>query len=295
MRLHGSETSTVMLRDGRTVRYHAYGAADGRPILGLHGTPGSYLKFAAADDLARARGLRIISIDRWGYGGTSVHPAPTFAAFASDCAEVFSQLEIARAGVFGISGGGPFACAVASVLRARIVCAALVSPVGPIVEAGLGWRALEPIHAFAFRVLPKMRWGVRALFAPFRAIALVNPSTAAILAARRAAPTDRLAIRDPAFRRSLGATFAAGLRPGTHGPAIDLELFGRTWDAYPQDVRCPTRIWIGRDDRNVPVVAATRLGRMIPGCETTLVAGAGHYWIAQNFETVLDWIAGHDW
>lgn len=284
---------SLVLPSGRVVRYRDYGAADGRPVLGLHGTPGSHFKFAAADEPARALGLRIIGIDRWGYGGTSRHPVPSFAAFASDCADVLEQLGIVRAAVLGISGGGPFACAVAGGLADRIACTALVSPVGPIVEAGLTSRALGPIHAIAFRILPRVPSIASVMFAPFRVLARASPSSAVALAAMRAVGADRATMRDPEFRRALGATFAAGLQCGTQGPAIDLALFGRAWDVRPQDIRCPTRIWIGREDRNVPVVAAVRLGRMVPGCETTLVERAGHYWIAQNFETVLRWIAAH--
>lgn len=291
MTISGEEISTIALSDGRRVGYRIYGAEHGRPVLGLHGTPGSHLKFAAADHPARTRGLRIISIDRWGYGATSVCPTPSLTAFASDCAEVLSRLAIARAAVLGISGGGPYASAVASVLGDRVGCAALVSPVGPIVEAALGWRKLSAAHVIGFRILPHLPGGTRAVFAPFRALALTRPSTAAALAACRVGAADRRLAGDVSFRQKLGEMFAYGLRHGTSGPAIDLALFGRTWDAPPQDIGCPTRIWIGRDDRNVPVAAAVKLGRMIPGSETTLIEGAGHYWIANNFDAVLGWIA----
>jgi pimeloyl-ACP methyl ester carboxylesterase len=287
----GDDVSTVALSDGRKVGYRVYGAADGRPVLGLHGTPGSHLKFAAADDPARGHGLRIISIDRWGYGATCAHPAPSLTAFARDCAEVLSRLGIARSAVVGISGGGPYTSAVASVLGDRVSCAALVSPVGPILQAGLGWRQLSALHVIGFRILPHWPGGARTAFAPFRALALARPSAAAALAASRVCKADRLVAGDASFRQTLGEMFATGLRPGTSGPAIDLAMFGRTWDAAPQDIGCPTRIWIGLDDRNVPVTAAVKLGRMIPGAETTLIEGAGHYWIANNFDTVLGWIA----
>src|SRR5262245_7768048 len=49
----------IRLADGRQVNYCEYGAAGGFPVLALHGTPGSRLKYAAANADAAQMGLRI--------------------------------------------------------------------------------------------------------------------------------------------------------------------------------------------------------------------------------------------
>src|SRR5262245_5234094 len=66
---------------GPLVTYREYGAPGGLPVLALHGTPGSRLKYAAADRDAARMGLRIISPDRWGYGRSDPHPQPKLAAY----------------------------------------------------------------------------------------------------------------------------------------------------------------------------------------------------------------------
>jgi pimeloyl-ACP methyl ester carboxylesterase len=137
---------------GRKVCVAEYGARDGFPVIALHGTPGSRLKYAVADGTAASLGLRLISPDRWGYGGTDAHPDPSLATYAQDVDFIAGLLGLGRFGVIGISGGGPYAVAAAARLGSRITRLALVAPVGSIAETPR--REMRPFHRFCFRVLP---------------------------------------------------------------------------------------------------------------------------------------------
>ena len=74
---------TVRLKDGRALVLRVYGAPDGLPVVALHGTPGSRLKFSTTDAAAKRLGLRILALDRWGYGGTSPPAMQSLAGFAA--------------------------------------------------------------------------------------------------------------------------------------------------------------------------------------------------------------------
>lgn len=289
-----SSPNFAVLSDGRRLAYSEYGAADGWPVLALHGTPGSRLKYAPADPVARALGLRLISVDRWGYGGSPPHPAPSLGAFGADCGALLDHIGAEKAGVVGISGGGPFAVAAGCVLGPRITRLALVAPVGQIAGAKLGWRALNPLHAFAFRVLPWIPSGVRGVFAPFRQIAFAAPASSVTVATLRAARADRRLMRHRTLRQSLGACFAEGLRRDARGPEIDLRIFGRRWDVELDRLTCASKVWIGSADRNVPIPAAVALARRLSHCTLDVMPDAGHFWIAQNFDVVLRWLAERD-
>ena len=123
---------TVALPDGRRVAFARYGAADGVPVLALHGTPGSHLKYALGDRQARETGLLLISVDRWAYGGTDDGRPATFAQFADDMGALMDQLGVERFSVVGISGGGPFAAATSVYLGGRVERLALVAPVANV-------------------------------------------------------------------------------------------------------------------------------------------------------------------
>src|SRR3954453_21059320 len=54
--------------DGRTIAWAETGVLDGRPILRIPGTPGSRLSVRADQSPWLERGLRIINMERPGYG-----------------------------------------------------------------------------------------------------------------------------------------------------------------------------------------------------------------------------------
>ena len=65
----------LRLGDGRALGFEVYGDPAGAPLLFLHGTPGSRLKFAIGHDAGKELGLAIVAPDRWGYGLSDVPEA----------------------------------------------------------------------------------------------------------------------------------------------------------------------------------------------------------------------------
>ena len=67
-------TTLLTLPDGRTLAADDVGAPGGRPVVYVHGTPDSRLARHPDDDLARRLGVRLVAVDRPGFGHSS--PAP---------------------------------------------------------------------------------------------------------------------------------------------------------------------------------------------------------------------------
>lgn len=270
-----------------SVRLH--GDRNGFPVLALHGTPGSRLKFSSADSPARCLGLALVAPDRWGYGGTSIHHSPSLAAFATDMLTMLDAIGVDRFALLGVSGGGPYAAAVAARAGKRASALALVAPVGPI--EGNDRQGFSYFHRFCFGPLARRPRAVAGVFNLFRRIVAWDPELGARIAAISGPAADRRVMADAAVRRRLGATFNEGLRTGVAGPVIDLSLFGRAWDVDPSAIVAQSRLWIGTRDRSVPLPAAHRLAAMIPSCDTISLADHGHLWVARNYDVVLRWIA----
>ena len=111
------------LGGGRTL--HAYdagagGAADRLAVFWHHGTPNIGAPpeplFAAADRL----GIRWLSYDRPGYGGSTPSPGRDIASAASFVSTIADALGIERFAVMGHSGGSPHALACAALLADRV-------------------------------------------------------------------------------------------------------------------------------------------------------------------------------
>jgi pimeloyl-ACP methyl ester carboxylesterase len=82
--------------DGRQLQVTQAGQPDGVPILIHNGTPGSRLLYPPWIDDAASRGLRLISYDRPGYGGSTPRPGRTVADVAADVAAVAEALGLDR-------------------------------------------------------------------------------------------------------------------------------------------------------------------------------------------------------
>jgi len=279
----------VRLPDGRRVLLREYGDAQGMPIIALHGTPASRLMYAAAQS-AGAFGQRIIAPDRWGYGGTSPHPRPSLSAFADDMAHIADVLQLDRFAVLAVSGGGPYASAMGALLGARVTALALVSPVGPIAKATPS-AYLTPFHKLCFRILPRAPAVMRGVFAAFRGGLARAPEATMRIAFVRAPAPDRRILEQGVVQERFKAMFAEGLRPGVEGALIDMQMFSTPWNLPLQQTKAPSRLWIGTADNNVPLAAAKGLAQAVPACELIELPGAGHLWIAENYDQVLAWIA----
>lgn len=299
---------TFLLPDGRRIGFRVFGAdldegcttkgatdfttSSARVVIALHGTPGSRLKYAPADRAARERGLTLVAVDRWGYGNTDVHPQPSLTNWAADVRALADGLHIDRFSVCGISGGGPFAAALAAELPERVTAAALVAPVGLIARPNAIGPApsLDPMHAVIFRGLSRSPVLIRTVFRGFRGVLSLSSRAAIAMAMARNGPADRRLLKNSAVVDSLGRMMREGLRPGTIGPAIDLTIFGRPWDVRLGDIRAPTQVWFGDQDRNVPAAAIHALVEAIPPASLRRMTNQGHFWVATRFDEVLNWL-----
>lgn len=286
----GAAEKMLVLTDGRAIAYAEHGDPAGYPVIALHGTPGAATKYASTGGAAAQIGLRLIAPDRWGYGRTSPHPAPTLATFAADMARLADHLGADRFAVAGVSGGGPFAAATAAVLAGRVSALALISPVGPVGMAGAS-RDLDAFHRLSFRMLPRVPGAMRLVFSAFRTGLALAPETAMRVAGSRHGDADRSASRDADVRAAMAEMFKAGLEHGVDGAVTDMALFSRPWDFDPGTIRAPSRLWIGSDDRNVPVRSARRLAGMIEGCVLSALDGEGHLWVGRHAGEALQWIS----
>ena len=215
--------------------------------------------------------------------------SPSLPAFAADMAALMDHLGHRRFAVGGISGGGPYAAAVAACLAPRVSALALISPVGPIADAGCA-ASLPALHRFSFTVLPSLPALTAGIFGIFRWSLVRSPYLAGQLATLRGGRSDKELIAQPQICERLLGSFREGLRPGMRGPITDLALFSRPWGVDLADIVAPARLWIGTADKAVPLVAARALAQRIGGCSCEELQGEGHFWVAANYARVLDWI-----
>jgi pimeloyl-ACP methyl ester carboxylesterase len=269
------------LSDGRTL--HAYdthpGANDRIAVCWHHGTPniGSPPAplFAAADQL----GLRWVSYDRPGYGGSTPLPGRDIASGAADTAAVADALGIERLAVVGHSGGGPHALACAAVLAARVVAVVSTAGLAPFDADGLDWFAgmaasgVASLRAAAEGRAAKERFEASGVeYDPE-----FTPADLAVLEG------DWSWLGDV-----VGPAVAAG-----RGGLIDDDLaYVAPWGCDPAEVAAPVLILHGGRDRVVPSAHGEWLARRCPAAELRLSPEDGHLSILTSAAAALEWLRG---
>jgi pimeloyl-ACP methyl ester carboxylesterase len=117
--------------DGRVIEYWDGGDPRGRAVVVQPGTPASRVLGRWGHEAAVAAGVRLVSVSRPGYGGSTPTAVPSLLATGRDTAALAAWLGLREYGVLGISGGGPFAVATSVADPEAVRSLAVVGGVGP--------------------------------------------------------------------------------------------------------------------------------------------------------------------
>ena len=242
------ECLTVRLRDGRAVTYAQYGTPEGVAIVNAHGGLACRLDVASADDAARLAGVRLISPDRPGIGGSDVCPGRTILEWADDVREVMDQLTVDTFAVMGWSMGGQYAAALAVAMPARVTRLAIVAGALPLTEPGVFARLPTMDRAYT-RLSQRSPWVARMCFRTMGLTARAAPCLYGRLAAAELGPADGKVLRDEGFDVFARMSAEAMRRPD--GVVEDYRAWIRPWGFSPEQVAVPADVWAGENDQLV--------------------------------------------
>ena len=266
------------LDDGRLVWYLDEGPDDGVPVVFCHGSPSSRL--AAVDHVSRAvdRGGRIIAPDRPGLGRSDPERGRSLASWAADMAELLNARHVPRFRVLAVSGGGPYALALAWALPDRVERVALLSSPGSFDIPG-AMDGMARAHRMAWLMA---RWSPRMLgWLLDRQAAALDQDPArfeqAIIDSMHGADREALtAMGVEERRRFISAPLVEALTNGTKGAVEDMRALRAPWGFGVQSIDVPVHLWHGEDDDATPSQMGGWLAAMIPGAQARFLPGEGH-------------------
>jgi len=288
------EDETLVLADGRVFGLARYGAADGLPVLALHGAPASRYMFDVADQPARELGLTLYCPDRPGYGLTPEDAGATLGERVDELAAIADTLRFDRFIVLGISGGGPYATGLAAKLGERVTALGLVSPMGPIGELAAEFQppaevrdAVHRGHKLFFTSLPKRPRLLRAKASLSAAAFGAAPKAFAAVFRRMLSSADGAVLSQTHVEASLIRMTQEALRQGPSGGLSDMAIFSQPWNVPFDAVVSKAHLWQGTADRIVPAPVSFWLASRIRECKVTRLEGAGHFWVYGHAGEVL--------
>jgi pimeloyl-ACP methyl ester carboxylesterase len=256
----------------------------------FHGTPSSRLDLCFGEQLVAGRGVRLVSFDRPGYGGST--PAPFgLASIGADAHAVADGLGVARFATLGMSGGGPGALAAAAVPGGRVTRAGIASGAGPFQRVPGALDDLDEGDRAAVSLLPGNPAAAASAFAagfePLAELARV-PGTGVISAfGDLLSSRDSELLADQRFASAFAETMREGLRQGTSGGGWDNVSWVGPWDVDLSAIRCPVLLWYGSDDRFAPPAHGRWLSENVPGARLVMREGEGHLGIMEHLGEML--------
>src|SRR5213595_3851448 len=118
----------IFIREnGEQVAFSEYGDTNGEPVMFCHGWPSSRLMAQFTHDAARELGVRLISPDRPGIADSSFVAQRKLLDWPPLASELADFLKLEKFRVLGISGGAPYAYALAWAMPERVRVIAVVS------------------------------------------------------------------------------------------------------------------------------------------------------------------------
>ena len=267
----------IRLEDGRQVGYADYGARGDTAVLWCHGGPGSRKEPEALAPDARAAGLRLIGIDRPGYGLSTARPGRSIASWVPDGLAVADHLGAERFVAVGVSTGGAYSLALAAAsprVIGVVACCALTDMRWPegrrtMEKPGTGdlWAAPDREAALALATQIFGADGSKML-APGGAIQELPPADMKLLA-------------DPQWLAGMVAGLREMFASGVQGYTDDRLADGPGWGTFDvRKIRCPVTVLHGGSDTIVPVAQARHTASIVPGAKLEIHEELGHFSIA---------------
>jgi pimeloyl-ACP methyl ester carboxylesterase len=280
----------IVLKDGRTLGFAEYGDLNGEPVLEFHGWPSCRLEASIYDEPAKKVGVRIIAVDRPGFGISTYKKGFRITDWPSDVVELADVLGLERFAVAGISSGSPYALACARFIPERLNACALVSGMSPLKVEG------ECLNPWQFVDPKEIQIATMANIAPcvarqaFRYIAgqiIEDPHEAMKQFMKKAPPCDKELLADKAATRSYQQTVAECSRGGSKGLIESIGLEMKDWGFRLRDITAHVSIWQGGLDNVVLPASAKYMASRLPNHTLHLIPDAGHLTIIARYAEAM--------
>jgi pimeloyl-ACP methyl ester carboxylesterase len=222
--------------NGHRLYVEVHGPSDGQPVVLLHHGLGAVNAWKGQIQTFADAGYRVITYDRWGYGGSDPREylsLPYFEEDLSDLGALLDNLSYKHVALIGHSDGGTLSLYYAAQNPTRVACM-VITAAHIYVEAKM-IPGIQGIHQ-AFTQDTRMRAGLKRL-----------------------------------HRDKVDSVFQAWYQGWTKPEHLDWDM-----RPILSSVTCPTLVVQGIDDEHATPKHAQDIAAEIPNAELWLEPGAGH-------------------
>ncbi len=277
----------AQLKDGRRIGFVEFGDPAGKPVLLFHDLWGNRNLRHPDDAIARHSGIRLIGVDRPGYGMSTRKPGRGIMDVVDDVMLLSKALKLEQFSVLGYSAGGPYALAIAYRFPQIIQRCALVACLPPL-DHGQGFRALHPFYGRLFQLAGGNEAFFRLLMKGFfwvdaqRGAEQYIRELGGVLSRPDQKVLSNLALFN--LRRDMWDDIRRG---GSDSLVDDMVALTKSWGYHLQSVRVPVDIWWGEADTFCAPLVGERMAELLPRAELRRLPQAGHLALFSHWQAIL--------
>ena len=281
----------AQLKDGRRLGFAEFGDPAGTPVILFHDLWGNRTLRHPDDGILSRIGVRLIGVDRPGYGLSTRKPARGLMDVVDDTMLLAKALKIERFSVLGYSAGGPYALACAYRFPEIVRRCAVVSSLPPM-DNPIGFRAVHPYYSRLLQLASGMesffRWLMRGFFwfDAQRESGQYIQELAATLSL-----VDRSVLSNLDLFTAKRDMWDETRANGSDAIADEMVSLVQPWGFHLQSIRIPVDVWWGEADAFASPIIGKRMASLIPNARFHLEPSAGHLVLYSHWLSILEALA----
>lgn len=287
--------NTISLSDGRSLGYNYYGPKDGQMLICFHGYPGNRTDFLGYERYANKYNIRIVALDRPGFGLSDYKENRTLLDIANDVSELADYLNADRFSLLGISGGGPYAIACAYALSDRVECCVSISGLTPLHESTSFMQNMTASNKITFTLADKHPSIIENSFKVADYVIRKFPKFYLAMFKRQMPKSDRETMGK--YNENQIKSFQQRSEDLYHKREKALlkeaQIYTKAWNLDYKKITTSVHLWHGIEDKNVPVAGVKWLEKQIPNCNAHYCQGEGHMLFQRHIDEIMNTVASY--
>lgn len=280
--------SSLKLRDGRALAYTEHGDLTGKPVLFIHGNPGSRYVKHPDESIAQRLGARIITPDRPGYGLSDFQPNRRLLDYPDDIAQLMDSLGVNTFAVLGVSAGGPHAASCAYKLANRLTRTAIVSGAAPL-DRENPYEQVHPSMKTAFQLVKTLpSWLAHMILWRQTQKQIQDPEKSLNERAAMLSKADQDLLNRPELRAQVQGYRKEAIRQGVKGTLREMQVLASPWGFRLEDIRGEVHVWHWEGDYLTPISMGRYVAGKIPNAHAHFLPDGGHYSIFTHWQDILE-------
>ena len=281
----------AQLQDGRRLGFVEFGDPTGAPVILFHDLWGNRSQRHPDDSLLMQHGVRLIGVDRPGYGMSTRRPGRSIMDVVDDVMLLGKALRLERFSVLGNSAGGPYALACAYRFPQIVTRCAVVASLPPL-DHSRGFQALHPFYGRLFQLASGNEVLFRLILKGFFWFDAQRPVDQYIRElGSTLARADQQILSNIDLYNSRREMWGDLRRAGSEILADEIVALIQSWGYHLQSIRVPVDVWCGEADVFCAPKVGERMAMLIPNAQLRLEQGAGHMLLYSHWGAILQALA----